>query len=90
MVLKKLPDHFKVLQPEVVRDVLSLMHSCGMYNYSGQFAFKVILMMMIMRMMRIVMMIMMMLMIMNIFRSAYLQKAGFLAPWCWLFPELWG
>ena len=23
------------------RDVLSLMHSCGMYNYSGQFAFDV-------------------------------------------------
>jgi len=33
--------HQEVLQPEVVRDVLSLMHSCGMYNYSGQFAFKV-------------------------------------------------
>lgn len=31
----------KVLGPEVVRDVLSLMHSCGMYDYSGQFAFKV-------------------------------------------------
>ena len=31
-----------------------------------------------------------MLMIMNIFRSAYLQKAGYLAPWCWWFPELWG
>ena len=24
------------LAPEAVRDVLSLMHSCGMYNYSGQ------------------------------------------------------
>ena len=29
------------LEPEAVRDVLSLMHSCGMYNYSGQFAFNV-------------------------------------------------
>ena len=29
------------LNPEAVRDVLSLMHSCGMYNYSGQFAFDV-------------------------------------------------
>ncbi|KAK0097356.1 hypothetical protein PV326_002345 [Microctonus aethiopoides] len=31
----------KVLKPESVRDVLSLMHSCGMYDYSGQFAFRV-------------------------------------------------
>nr|XP_012219812.1 PREDICTED: glutaminase liver isoform, mitochondrial isoform X5 [Linepithema humile] len=31
----------KVLKPESVRDVLSLMHSCGMYDYSGQFAFNV-------------------------------------------------
>ncbi len=31
----------EVLSPDAVRDVLSLMHSCGMYNYSGQFAFNV-------------------------------------------------
>jgi len=31
----------EVLKPDAVRDVLSLMHSCGMYNYSGQFAFTV-------------------------------------------------
>ncbi|KAL1115787.1 hypothetical protein AAG570_006077 [Ranatra chinensis] len=31
----------KVLMPDSIRDVLSLMHSCGMYDYSGQFAFKV-------------------------------------------------
>lgn len=30
-----------VLKPETVRDVLSLMQSCGMYDYSGKFAFKV-------------------------------------------------
>merc|ERR1712045_282474 len=29
------------LNPGAVRDALSLMHSCGMYNYSGQFAFDV-------------------------------------------------
>ena len=29
------------LHPASVRDALSLMHSCGMYNYSGQFAFDV-------------------------------------------------
>ena len=30
-----------VLSGEAVRNTLSLMHSCGMYDYSGQFAFKV-------------------------------------------------
>ncbi len=30
-----------VMKPEVVRDVLSLLHSCGFYEYSGQFAFRV-------------------------------------------------
>ena len=30
-----------VLCPEAVRNTLCLMHSCGMYDYSGQFAFKV-------------------------------------------------
>ncbi|CAH1772488.1 unnamed protein product [Owenia fusiformis] len=31
----------KILNPQSVRNTLSLMHSCGMYDYSGQFAFKV-------------------------------------------------
>ena len=30
-----------VVAPEVCRDVLSLLHSCGFYEYSGNFAFKV-------------------------------------------------
>ena len=32
-------DH--ILSPTSVRNTLSLMHSCGMYEYSGAFAFKV-------------------------------------------------
>ena len=31
----------KVLDDAAVRNILSLMYSCGMYNYSGQFAFQV-------------------------------------------------
>ncbi|KAG8452501.1 hypothetical protein GDO86_004330 [Hymenochirus boettgeri] len=31
----------RVLSPEAVRNTLSLMHSCGMYDFSGQFAFDV-------------------------------------------------
>ena len=31
----------KVLSATSVRDTLSLMYSCGMYNYSGNFAFRV-------------------------------------------------
>ncbi len=31
----------RVLSSDSIRDVLSLMYSCGMYNYSGQFAFNV-------------------------------------------------
>ena len=34
---------FQVLKPEAVRDVLSLLHSCGFYEYSGYFAFKVLI-----------------------------------------------
>ena len=29
-----------ILKPEAVRDVLSLLHSCGFYESSGYFAFK--------------------------------------------------
>ena len=32
-----------VIKPEAVRDVMSLLHSCGFYEYSGQFAFKVLI-----------------------------------------------
>ena len=31
----------KVMKPDLVKNVLSLMLSCGLYNYSGDFAFKV-------------------------------------------------
>lgn len=31
----------RILSPEAVRNTLSLMHSCGMYDFSGQFAFHV-------------------------------------------------
>nr|XP_002126124.1 glutaminase kidney isoform, mitochondrial-like [Ciona intestinalis] len=31
----------RLLQPASVRNTLSLMHSCGMYDYSGKFAFQV-------------------------------------------------
>ena len=30
----------RVLSCEAVKNVLSLMFSCGMYNYSGQFAYQ--------------------------------------------------
>ena len=28
-----------ILNPDAVRDVCSLLHSCGFYEYSGKFAF---------------------------------------------------
>ena len=31
----------RVFAPAAVRNTLSVMHSCGMYDYSGQFAFQV-------------------------------------------------
>ena len=31
----------RVLFPNAVQNLLSLMYSCGLYNYSGQFAFDV-------------------------------------------------
>jgi glutaminase len=31
----------RVLQTKTVKDVLSIMNSCGMYDYSGEFAFRV-------------------------------------------------
>ena len=31
----------RVIKPDAVRDVLSLLHSCGFYESSGTFAFKV-------------------------------------------------
>jgi glutaminase len=31
----------QVLKPSTVQDVLSLMNCCGMYDYSGEFSFKI-------------------------------------------------
>lgn len=31
----------RVLETETVKEVLSIMNSCGMYDYSGRFAFEV-------------------------------------------------
>ncbi len=31
----------QVYSPATVQNILSLMNSCGMYNYSGEFAFKI-------------------------------------------------
>ena len=31
----------RVFSPDAVHNILSLMYSCGLYNYSGQFAFDV-------------------------------------------------
>ena len=31
----------RVLQPEYVRDLLSVMYTCGMYNFAGEWAFRV-------------------------------------------------
>ena len=31
----------RVLETKTVKDVLSIMNSCGMYDYSGEFAFNV-------------------------------------------------
>ncbi len=31
----------RVFQPEVVRDILTLMSTCGMYNYAGEWAYEV-------------------------------------------------
>ena len=34
-------DGNRLLDPVAVRNTLSLMHSCGLYDYSGKFAFEV-------------------------------------------------